>query len=237
MRRFIHCLALLAVATLSLATEATPRLPASECPTVTIDCSENLVCPGEPTTFTAKINGGDPNLKSKFNWTLSAGSITNGQGTSTITVDVSDLTGQSITATVEIDDVTAMTPDCTKTTSCVRQIATCCISHRKFDEYGEILFQEETKRLDNFAIQLKNEPGMQGIIIVYGGPGARRGAAQARATRAKDYLVNKYEIEADRIAIVTGGNLEESTVELWIGAPGKSQPTASRTDAVEPLEP
>lgn len=238
MRRAIYCLALLAVATIIPATVAMPRPPVPECPTITIVCSEGLVCPYEPTTFTAEIIGGDPNLKSTFKWKLSAGTITSGQGTSTITVDTRGLAGQSITATVEMDDVTAVTADCVKTTSCVRQIATCCIADRKFDEYGEILLEEEAERLDNFALQLKNEPGSQGVVIVYGRFGYKRGDIQAHANRVKDYLVDKHDIASERIVIVTGGNIEESTVELWITPSGsKFTPGATRTDAVEPLEP
>jgi hypothetical protein len=237
MRRIIHHLAVV-IALVSLATGATTRPPAAaQCPTVTIDRSANIVCAGEPTTFTATIEGGDPNLQSKFKWTLSAGTITDGQGTSTITVDTKGLGGQSITATVEIDDVSAMTPDCAKTASCVRQVGICDVE-RKFDEYGEILLQKEAERLDNFALQLKNEPGTRGIVIVYGRFGYTRGDIQARANRAKDYLVTKHEIEAERIVIVTGGNVEESTVELWLDIPSnKFTPGANRTDTVEPLEP
>ena len=32
----------------------------------------------------------------------------------------------------------------------------------KFDEYGNIKFNDEKARLDNYAIQLQNEPGAQG---------------------------------------------------------------------------
>ena len=233
MRRIIHHLAVI-VALISLAMGATPRPPAAaECPTVTIDCPANIVCSGEPTTFTAKINGGDPNLQSKFKWTLSAGTITSGQGTSTITVDSKGLGGQSITVMVEIDDVSAMTADCGKTASCVRQIGNCHY-HRKFDEYGEILLQEETERLDNFAIQLQSEPRVQGIVIVYGRFGYKRGDIQARVSRVKDYLVKKHNIDAERIVTIACGNVEESTVEFWVGAPGKPFPLPCRPDAVDP---
>jgi hypothetical protein len=120
----------------------------------------------------------------------------------------------------------------------VRQIATCCLYSRKFDEYGEILLEEEAERLDSFALQLKNELGAQGVVIVYGRFGYKRSDIQTRANRIKDYLVNRQEIASERIIIVTGGNVEESTVELFVSPYGSEYlPTASRTDAVEPLEP
>ena len=67
---------------------------------------------------------------------------------------------------------------------------------RKFDEYGNIGFNDEKARLDNYAIQLQNEPGAQGYIIAYGG--LREVKDQARADRAKNYLVNTRGIDAGR---------------------------------------
>ena len=53
---------------------------------------------------------------------------------------------------------------------------------RKFDEYGNIRFNDEKARLDNFAIQLQNEPTSQGYIIGYGSCDAE---GSTRANRAK----------------------------------------------------
>ncbi len=33
----------------------------------------------------------------------------------------------------------------------------------KFDEYGNIKFNDEKARLDNYAIQLQNQPGVSGL--------------------------------------------------------------------------
>ena len=52
-------------------------------------------------TFTATVSGGSQ-TNVTYNWTVSAGSITNGQGTPSITVDTTGLVGQEVTATVEI---------------------------------------------------------------------------------------------------------------------------------------
>ena len=67
----------------------------------------------------------------------------------------------------------------------------------KFDDYGDIRFNDEKARLDNYAIQLQNQPGAQGYIIGYGtcsGDGLCSHTscivAQKRIERAKDYLVN-----------------------------------------------
>ena len=59
-----------------------------------------------------------------------------------------------------------------------------------FDEYTNIPFKEEKARLDNLAIQLQLDPNYIGYFLVYAGQRSCIGEAQARAVRAKNYLVN-----------------------------------------------
>jgi len=93
---------------------------------------------------------------------------------------------------------------------------------RKFDEYGNIRFNDEKARLDNYAITLQNEPGSSATIIVYG---SCAGEAQQRGDRAKDYLVNTRGIEAGRITVVDAGCTEDLKVQLWIVPSGAAAPT------------
>jgi hypothetical protein len=73
-------------------------------------------------TFAATVVGGDPEMKAAYTWTVSAGKIISGQGTSKIIVNVSDLAGQSITATVALEGAH---PACTGTTaSCTTSACT-----------------------------------------------------------------------------------------------------------------
>jgi hypothetical protein len=197
------------------------------CPTVNVTCPDSVDA-GAPITFTANVTGGDPNLTPTFNWSVSAGTISSGQGTSSITVDTTGIGGQTVTATVEIGGVE---PTCTRTASCSTSVRTPPSLPRKFDTYGNIKFNDEKARLDNYAIQLQNEPGSQGYIIVYG---SCTGEGQARADRAKDYLVNTRGIDAGRIVTVDGGCRSELSVELWIVPSGSTPPTADTTGAVEP---
>jgi hypothetical protein len=101
----------------------------------------------------------------------------------------------------------------------------------KFDEYGDIKFNDEKARLDNFAIQLQNQTGSQGYIIAYG---TCEGQGQQRADRAKNYLVNTRGIEAGRITAVDGGCRADLTVQLWIVPTGADNPAASTDGAVSP---
>jgi hypothetical protein len=68
-----------------------------------------------------------------------------------------------------------------------------------FDEYGEISWEDEMPRLDNFAIQLQHDPDLIGYILVYDAAGGCLGEAQARATRAKRYVVEHRGVEWNRV--------------------------------------
>jgi hypothetical protein len=204
------------------------------------DCIPNLVCPtvnvtcpsevedGAPVTYTATVNGGTPAVSPTYNWTVSAGTISSGQGTSSITVDTKGTGGQTITATVELGGID---PTCGRTASCSTPVKGQPPVARKFDEYGNIRFNDEKARLDNFAIQLQNEPAAQGYIIGYGSCDAE---GQTRANRAKDYLVNTRGIDAGRLVVVDGGCMPELKVELWVVPSGATPPAASTDGAVSP---
>jgi hypothetical protein len=186
------------------------------CPNVTVSCSDTAKA-GTPITPT-------------YNWTVSAGTITSGQGTSSITVDTTGLPNNStVTATV---DVGGYDRSCSTSASCTTGITS--IGPRKIDEYGNIRYNDEKARLDNYAIELQNDPTAQGYLICYGGRKGRTGEAQRRCDRAKDYLVNTRGISADRIVTVDGGYKEDLTVELWVVPSGANPPTASPT--VDPSE-
>src|SRR5207253_542181 len=74
---------------------------AQKCPSIRVS-SADLIKAGETTSFTAVLSGGDPAVTPTYNWSISAGTIESGQGTSNIVVNSTGLGGQSITATVDV---------------------------------------------------------------------------------------------------------------------------------------
>jgi len=194
---------------------------------VAVNCPSDVE-EGAPATFTASVNGGTPAVSPTYNWTVSTGTITSGQGTPSITVDTAGKGGQTITATVELG---GMDPSCPRTPSCSTPVRPKPNPARKFDEYGNIRFNDEKARLDNFAIQLQNEPAAQGYIIGYGSCDAE---GQTRANRAKDYLVNTRGIDGGRLMVVDGGCMPELKVELWIVPQGATPPAANTAGSVSP---
>ena len=87
---------------------------ASLCPTIMVSCPDNAES-NESMKFQAHVYGGDPIVKVTYTWSVSAGKISGGQGTSMITVDVSEVVRGSITATVSIG---GHHPACANTASC-----------------------------------------------------------------------------------------------------------------------
>ena len=109
-------------------------------------------------------------------------------------------------------------------------------SHRVFDEYGRICWENEQARLDNFAIRLEMSPEMIGNIIVYDGRRACRGEAVARAVRAKKYLVGYRHIDPNRVLWRFGGYQEKLNAILMDVPRGypewPAEPTVSPKDVV-----
>jgi hypothetical protein len=119
---------------------------------------------------------------------------------------------------------------------------------RKFDSMGQIYCDDAKARLDNFAIQLQQEPMAKGYIIFYGGKSyrssvynrrakrymevrllPRQGEAKARMFPWIDYLTNSRGMEATRIEVIDGGYREEPMMEFWIAPPGASRPMPTPT--------
>ena len=93
----------------------------------------------------------------------------------------------------------------------------------KFDEYGSVGGCDHGARLDNFVIQLQNQPGSTAYIFAYAPEEIGKGFLEI----AKAYLVNSRGISADLIKTVYGGRndvISEPRIQLWIAPPGAARP-------------
>jgi hypothetical protein len=191
-----------------------------KCPVITVSCPKDGVWTGNPIKFFARIDGPIPPGKPEFNWTLSAGKIIDGQGTSTITVNTEDLVFVPVIATLQVLGI----GDCSTSSTCTTEVINCGLLV-KFDEYGALSFEDEKARLDNFAIQLKNQPGAQAHIIGYAAQGGNSEDIETRLTRTRNYLVKNLGLEPGRVVTQNGGKREELTVELYLIPTGAAPPT------------
>lgn len=93
-----------------------------------------------------------------------------------------------------------------------------------FDEYGTILWEDEKARLDNFAIQLQNYEKSLGFILVYDKNGGCPGEAQARAMRAKRYIVEHRGVRWNQVIWRREGYRNDVQTRLLIAPPGAYLP-------------
>ena len=215
----------------AFAPSAAGRAPqAAQCPRIIVNCPADMLATG-PVTFMLSVEGAIPLSRLTFTWAVSGGVITSGQSTQSITVDPTGINGQTLTATVDVEGLPAA---CPKSASCSTSPGCSLRSARKIDEYGDLSLGDEQARLDNFAVELQNDPTAQGYVMAYGGRRGRAGEAQARADRARDYLVKTHAVDSARVVVIDGGHREELTVELFIVPAGVTPPESTPT--VETLE-
>lgn len=200
----------------------------ANCPVTNVTCPD-LVYTTDKLQFSADVRGGDSNVTPTYNWTVSAGAIESGQGTSIIQVTVKELSdGESVTATVELGGFSRECGYGSTAASCTSSVKKRAEA-RKLDEYGKLTLKEGNERLDKFAIELQMDPTAQAYIIAYGGRASRSADAQKAADKSKAYLVNKRGVDRDRIVTVAGGYREKVTIELWL-VPSRAQlPKATPT--------
>ena len=83
----------LLIVMLALANVGADSTCADSCPVVSISCVPDEKCCCQTYTFAANISGGYPEKVPTYKWSVSAGRIMNGQGTSEIEVDGSGVAG------------------------------------------------------------------------------------------------------------------------------------------------
>jgi hypothetical protein len=188
------------------------------CPAVEISCP-TAVAIDQPLKFTSRATGGTPGINPVYNWTVSAGTITEGQGTDTIKVDTTGLAGQTIRASLSIGGYNL---ECAA--DCAVSIPVPKLMSRRFDEFPDISRNDEKARLDNFGIELQNDPTSTGYVIVYPSKSGKRGEVQRHAGRVVDYLVNSRNLDQRRIVTLVGPARDELFVELWITPQGATPP-------------
>ena len=185
---------------------------------------------GQPVTFTAQLTQTGSDQTHTFNWTVTAGTITSGQGTSSITVDTVREGGRAVLAEVSVG---GMEPNCSSTSSAATAVRP--PPSRKFDQFGPLRLGDRNARLDNFALQLQFDPTTKGYIVAYAGSGSAKGVTVETLNAMKGYLVWTRAIEMTRIITIDGGYRERPMTELWIGDQRATPPNPSPT--VYPSEP
>jgi hypothetical protein len=183
--------------------------PRPLCPNVSVTCPTSVAI-DQPIVFTSDVTGGVPTNANVYNWTVSAGTIIEGQGTPTIKVDTTGLAGETIRATLTMGGLPLNCSD-----SCAVQVPIPPSKCRKFDEFPDIARNDEKARLDNYGIELQNDPTSTAQVTIYPGRSSKSSDVQRHTARIADYLVNSRGIDAGRIVTRVGPARDELMVELW----------------------
>jgi hypothetical protein len=86
-----------------------------DCPAISVTCPDAGRGGNTPIRFKASVIGGKPRSEVSYNWSVTKGTISLGQGTAVIEVDVTGVDLEGLTATVEIN---GFEPNCHRVASC-----------------------------------------------------------------------------------------------------------------------
>lgn len=202
------------------------------CPIIKVTAPDTAEA-GKQVIFTVNVADGDAQVKPTYNWAVSAGAISTGQGTSVIKVNLKEVSGD-VTATVEVGGYSPDCPSVKSSTVMVLQVEA-RKEARKMGKYGKTLTKEEQKQLGNFVTELMTDPEAMGYIFVYGGRKERATETQKAAKKIKTEMVKTAGLPADRLILINSGSREKFAVELWLIPTGAMppQPTPSVPDGIK----
>ena len=86
-----------------------------DCPRISVTCPEAGRGGNTTISFRAIVTGGKPLRELSYNWSVSKATISQGQGTAVIEVEVKDMDLEGVTATVEVN---GFEPNCARVASC-----------------------------------------------------------------------------------------------------------------------
>ena len=224
------------------------RIDRPPCPTLSMMCPTYPVSGSSPLLLSLEVGGArrkglkdnevvlvfkgvESKSKVSFKWEVLGGTIVTGQGTRTVSLEpVHASKPQPIELTARVL-VGGVDPACEHARSCSLKINTDCPTPEKISEYGDLSFEAEKNHLDRLATYLlPTGPKSVAYIMGYGGRNScywREG--ELRAERAKNYLIEKYSIDKDRIVAFDGGYRKNLTVELFLSFNGGCGPFPTPT--------
>jgi len=86
-----------------------------DCPRISVTCPDAGRGGNTPIRFSASVTGGKPMSELSYGWSVSKGTISQGQGTAVIEVEATGMDREGLTATVEIG---GFDPLCARVASC-----------------------------------------------------------------------------------------------------------------------
>jgi hypothetical protein len=211
------------------------------CPPLSFTQHADVKTEGLPLAFEVGVGSSKDFSAMTFQWAISAGRISAGQGTRGIVVDTAGLQGQSVTATAAVK---GPFEGCSEKLSATTKI----IRPREFGAFNNVDIDREKEQLKEFGRNLRvrqpdtrprttttapprninradsTEPfaplkrlpsrAINAQIIFYNGSSACEGEGLVLAEWAKRYLVERFHIPSKRLTIKDGGYAEDTGLRL-----------------------
>lgn len=136
----------------------------SACPSIKVIAPQSITDPGGSMIFFIVVENTGKEKTFKYDWNVSAGTIIEGQNTSTIKVVVTpDLAGASVTAKVKIAGLPNECSSEAFESASVAEMPPCGLP---FANYGKISRFDEIAQLNNLAVQLTQNPDFRAYFII-----------------------------------------------------------------------
>jgi RNase P protein component len=189
----------------------------SACPIISLSVSPKRAIVGESVTFTANVNG-ESLAKIEYKWTVLDGKIEKGEGSSIIVVSPINDYVSEIKATIEI---IGLSESCQNIVSETVEYMLCILHaplNLKTDGFSINPSQIDKSRLDNFFVELDNDPTSLIIIIERFESAVSRNQVKLKLRKLFLYLKAK-NVQSERIIVFL--NKEDKTLtEFWVSPAG-----------------
>jgi hypothetical protein len=206
---------------------------ATPCPSIEVTGPAGITPAGDTVTFTADVKNYAATGEIKYNWSISAGEIEDGQGTSAIILRTTkEMNGSNVTATVEID---GLPEGCAKTASETAGVLTAGCGGGPVDRFGRAPKQMILPRVDNLLIILRGEPGSTAVIQI------KLNERESRALRL-EFLNNIYnrifflKFDLKRIIFEISKGPYETEAAFWQVLPGGYSPSLEDSVVIKGTE-
>jgi hypothetical protein len=202
----------------------------NKCPEVTVSGPSGVTRVGDTMTFVANVNSDDAD-KLGYERSVSAGTIEEGKGTSSIVVRTTkEMNDVSVTATVNI---TGLSEGCNATASEGGSVSAGCGLISPIDEFGRFSKNDTRARIDNFLIRLKHDPDSIGLIVIKLNERESRALKLAFINNIRDALALR-KFDPKRIEYVISKGPYETSATLWLMPDAADR--KGLTDGVEPTQ-
>jgi hypothetical protein len=181
---------------LFLCVVTTAQTPKADCPTISVMGPPDITAPNDTMVFTMKSSENlQPDVR--FEWTVSDGTILEGQGTKSMKVKTPSYNQiTDLTATVRLQ---GLPQGCLSVASETGAVAS-AIFDPIIDSYGQLSLNEEKARMQNAATVLEMNPRSKILILKYFPK--ITSASRLRINQLSDFLVHYLRVPRNRFEFV-----------------------------------